>query len=94
MWLKVRRISSRRTLRDSFYKHHHDLNTPKATDSLVYTEGVIICKTDEDLYTQREIGKQLFLVDILHHENDRVRKGGYSFISRDSLAACASMAVR
>ena len=39
----------RRTLRDSFYKHHHDLNTPKATDSLVYTEGVIICKTDEDL---------------------------------------------
>lgn len=39
----------RKTLRDSFYKHHHDLNTPKATDSLVYTEGVIICKTDEDL---------------------------------------------
>ena len=39
----------RRKLRDSFYKHHHDLNTPKASDSLVYTEGVIICKTDEDL---------------------------------------------
>lgn len=39
----------RRTLRDSFYMHHHDLNTSKATDSLVYTEGVIICKTDEDL---------------------------------------------
>ena len=39
----------RRTLRDSFYKLHHDLNTPKASDSLVYTEGVIICKTDEDL---------------------------------------------
>ncbi|MDO4805107.1 MAG: TIGR02452 family protein [Lachnospiraceae bacterium] len=39
----------RRTLRDSFYKHHKNLNTPKATDSLVYTEGVIICKTDEDL---------------------------------------------
>ena len=39
----------RRTLRDTFYKHHHDLNTPKATDSLVYTEGVIICKTDEEL---------------------------------------------
>lgn len=39
----------RRTLRDSFYKHHHDLNTPKASDSLVYTEGVVICKTDEDL---------------------------------------------
>lgn len=39
----------RRTLMDSFYKHHHDMNTPKASDSLVYTEGVIICKTDEDL---------------------------------------------
>ena len=39
----------RRTLRDTFYKHHHNLNTPKASDSLVYTEGVIICKTDEDL---------------------------------------------
>ncbi|MBR7019721.1 MAG: TIGR02452 family protein [Lachnospiraceae bacterium] len=39
----------RRTLRDSFYKHHYDLNTPKASDSLIYTEGVIICKSDEDL---------------------------------------------
>ena len=39
----------RRTLRDSFYKHHHDLNTARASDSLIYTEGVIICKTDEDL---------------------------------------------
>ena len=38
----------RKYLRDTFYKHHYDLNTPKATDSLVYTEGVIICKTDED----------------------------------------------
>ena len=39
----------RKTLRDSFYKHHYDLNTPKASDSLVYTQGVVICKTDEDL---------------------------------------------
>ena len=39
----------RRTLRDTFYKHHYDLNTPKASDSLIYTEGVIIIKTDEDL---------------------------------------------
>ncbi len=39
----------RKTLRDTFYQHHFDLNTPKASDSLVYTEGVIICKTDEDL---------------------------------------------
>ena len=39
----------RKTLRDTFYKHHHELNTPKASDSLIYTEGVIICKTDEDV---------------------------------------------
>ena len=39
----------RRSLRDSFYKHHHDLNTSKASDALIYTEGVVICKTDEDL---------------------------------------------
>ena len=39
----------RRTLRDSFYAHHFELDTPKASDSLIYTEGVVICKTDEDL---------------------------------------------
>lgn len=39
----------RRSLRDTFYKHHYDLNTPKASDSLIYTEGVVICKSDEDL---------------------------------------------
>ena len=39
----------RRTLRDSYYRHHFDLNTPKASDALIYTEGVVICKTDEDL---------------------------------------------
>lgn len=39
----------RRTLRDTFYKHNYDHGTSKATDSLIYTEGVIICKTDEDL---------------------------------------------
>ena len=39
----------RRSLRETFYKHHKDLNTPKASDSLIYTEGVIICKTDDDL---------------------------------------------
>ena len=39
----------RRSLRDTFYKHHHTLNTSKASDALIYIEGVIICKTDEDL---------------------------------------------
>ena len=45
----------------------------------------------KEIEKQREIGKQLFLVNILHYENDRVRKGAYSFLSRDDLAAWASM---
>ena len=36
-------------LQETYYKHHDDLDSPKATDSLIYTEGVVICKTDEDL---------------------------------------------
>lgn len=39
----------RRSLRDTFYKHHHTLKTAKASDALIYTEGVVICKTDTDL---------------------------------------------
>ena len=42
-------LLDRDTLRDTFYKHHKELNTPKASDSLIYTEGVVICKTDEDI---------------------------------------------
>ena len=37
----------RNTLRE-FYDYHKRKNTPKASDSLIYTEGVVICKTDED----------------------------------------------
>ncbi len=36
----------RKSLRETYYKHHH---TPKASDALIYTEGVVICKTDEDI---------------------------------------------
>ncbi len=54
----------RRTLRDSFYKHHSDLNTPKASDSLIYTEGVVICKTDEDL-PQRMPREDWVTVDVI-----------------------------
>ena len=39
----------RKTLRDSFYHYHHKVGSLKASDALIYTEGVIICKTDEDL---------------------------------------------
>lgn len=54
----------RRTLRDTFYKHHHDLNTPKASDSLIYTAGVIVCKTDEDLPRRME-KKDWVAVDVI-----------------------------
>ncbi len=54
----------RRSLRDTFYKHHHDLKTPKASDSLLYTEGVIICKTDEDI-PQRMPKEDWVKVDVI-----------------------------
>lgn len=39
----------RRTLRDTFYEYHNKRNSAKASDSLIYTEDVVICKTDENL---------------------------------------------
>jgi uncharacterized protein (TIGR02452 family) len=54
----------RKTLRDTFYKHHRTLKTPKATDALVYTEDVVICKTDEDL-PRRMPREQWVNVDVI-----------------------------
>ncbi len=54
----------RRTLRDSFYAHHKKLNTHKASDSLIYTEGVVICKTDTDL-PQRMPKEDWVKVDVI-----------------------------
>lgn len=45
----------------------------------------------KDMDKQREIGKQLFLVDIIHDEYDKARKGRYDYLSIDRLAAWASM---
>lgn len=42
-------LLNRTKLRKKFYKHHYTLNTSKASDALIYTEGVVICKTDVDL---------------------------------------------
>lgn len=39
----------RHTLKGSFYDYHKKHVSSKATDTLIYTEGVVICKTDEDL---------------------------------------------
>ena len=54
----------RKALKDTFYKHHRDLNTPKASDSLIYTEGVIICKTDED-HPERMAKEDWVTVDVI-----------------------------
>ena len=54
----------RKTLRDSFYRHHEDIGSPKATDSLIYTEGVVICKTDEDL-PRRMSPEEWVTVDVI-----------------------------
>ncbi|MDO4649557.1 MAG: TIGR02452 family protein [Eubacteriales bacterium] len=54
----------RRSLRDSYYKHHHDLNTSKASDSLIYTEGVVICKTDDD-HPKRMVQEDWVKVDVI-----------------------------
>ncbi|MCF0133106.1 MAG: TIGR02452 family protein [Blautia sp.] len=83
----------RRTLRDSYYKHHHDLNTAKATDSLIYTEGVIICKTDEDL-PKRMQKEDWVTVDVITIAAPDLRKksnihaalvGGGSFMNHAEL---------
>ena len=54
----------RKSLYYSFYKYHKDKNTPKASDSLIYTEGVVICKTDEDL-PKRMDKKDWVTVDVI-----------------------------
>lgn len=38
-----------RALRDTFYRHHEELGRPEATDSLIYTRGVVVCKSDVDV---------------------------------------------
>ena len=65
----------RKTLRNSFYKHHKDLNTPKASDSLIYIEGVIICKTDETI-PKRMPKENWVTVDVITIAAPDLRKKG------------------
>ncbi len=57
-------LLNRRSLKNTFYKHHYHLNTLKASDSLIYTAGVIICKTDDDL-PQRMPKEDWGIVDVI-----------------------------
>ena len=52
------------TLQERFYQYHKDLNTAKASDSIVYSEGIIICKTDTDL-PQRMPEEDWVSVDVM-----------------------------
>lgn len=68
----------RKSLYNSFYKYHKDKNTPKASDSLIYTEGVVICKTDEDL-PKRMDKKDWVTVDVITIAAPDLRKSSNVF---------------
>lgn len=78
----------RRTLRDTFYKHHKDMNTPKASDSLIYTEGVIICKSDDE-FPERLPRDQWKKVDVITMAAPDLRKK--SNIYADKVGNCSYM---
>ena len=48
----------------NFYDYHEDLGTSYASDALIYTEGIVICKTDEDL-PQRMPEEDWVTVDVI-----------------------------
>ena len=57
-------VLDRREMKDTYYRHHYELNSPKATDSLIYTKGVVVCKTDEDR-PRRMPREQWVTVDVI-----------------------------
>ena len=48
----------------NFYDYHEDLGTSYASDALIYTEGIVICKTDVDL-PQRMPEEDWITVDVI-----------------------------
>ena len=48
----------------NFYDYHEDLGTSYASDALIYSEGIVICKTDEDL-PQRMPEEDWITVDVI-----------------------------
>ncbi len=54
----------RRDYRETYYRHHRTLDTPKASDALIYSRDVVICKTDEDL-PKRMPREQWVKVDVI-----------------------------
>lgn len=50
--------------RRSFYQHHRDLGRDVATDSLIYSPGIVLCKSDES-YPQRLRFPKRVTVDVI-----------------------------
>lgn len=51
-------------LRDTFYRHHKQVGRPEATDSLIYTEGVVVCKSDDEV-PQRLPEREWVTLDVI-----------------------------
>ena len=43
----------------------------------------------EELIKQREIGQQIMVIRMVHEENEKVSRGGFSFLSRNKIAKWA-----
>ena len=42
-------VLNQQYLLDNFYDYHEELGSPMATDTLIYSEGIVICKSDSDI---------------------------------------------
>jgi len=58
-------LLNRNYLLNNFYDYHEELGTDNASDTVVYIEGVVICKTDEDL-PQRMPEEDWVTVDVIN----------------------------
>ncbi|MCQ2417798.1 MAG: TIGR02452 family protein [Oscillospiraceae bacterium] len=70
----------RKTLRDTFYQHHVLMNNPKASDALIYSEGIVICKTD-DAFPERMPREDWKVVDVITMAAPDLRHKGNKFAS-------------
>ena len=69
---------------ESYYDHHRKLNDKRATDSLIYSENIIICKTDDDI-PKRMPKKDWVNVDIITMAAPHLAgTNGYGLVIDDS----------
>lgn len=57
-------VLNRRYLNEKFYQYHKDLNSSKASDTLVYSPNIVVCKTDTGC-PQRMSEKDWETVDVI-----------------------------